>query len=92
MADLSAKTKQQYLNLKREPVNSSQIKAIGYSGEDSKMLTVEFHSGKPGHRIWGYHPVTIEGLHLLLRAESIGKYFNENIKTNPHVSQFNLSI
>lgn len=91
--DLNQKTKQHLLNeIKRIPVKSSNIAALGHTGDDSKTLTVEFHThDKPENIVWSYYPVTAQAFNLMLQAESVGKYFNENIKTNPHISGFKLN-
>lgn len=85
-SELSASSKKYYLDIPRTQVESSNIKSIGYT-EDSKALTVEFHSGD----IWYYYPVSAEGYKMVLFAESIGKAFNEHIKTNPSITSFKIS-
>ena len=65
---------------RHEIKGSSQIKAIGY--KPSKMLLeVEFHNGG----VYQYHPVTEEAHLELLKAASVGKYFNANIKGNDSI-------
>lgn len=90
--ELTQKTKDHLLEIKRVPVKSSNIAAVGHTGEDSKTLTVEFHTpGKAENTVWSYYPVTAQAFNLLLQAESVGKYFNSNIKTHPDVSGFKLN-
>ena len=57
------------------PVTSSQIAAIGHDGD---ILTVRFKNGA----LWQYADVTAEAFGKLQGAESVGKFFNANIK--PH--------
>lgn len=62
--------------MKRIPVESSQIKSIGYDPETLQM-DVEF---KPGS-VYRYFHIERE-LHLdFMASESKGKYFDANIKT-----------
>lgn len=65
------------IKVETHPVNSSNIKEIGWDG-DMKILQVNFWNGA----IYQYHPVTATGYQALKSAESVGKYFNENIKEN----------
>lgn len=91
--DLSPKAKQHYLDVKRIKVESSNIVSVGHSGDDSKFLTVEFHChGKKENDVWAYYPVTAQAFSLMVQAESVGKYFNENIKTHPHINGFKLTL
>lgn len=92
--DLTPKTKKHLMEeIKRVKVESSNICSVGHSGDDSKMLTVEFHcKDKPENTVWAYYPVTAQAFNLMLQAESVGKYFNANIKTHPDVTGFNLSV
>jgi hypothetical protein len=71
----------------RREVKSSQIKSIGYDNESS-TLEVEFTS--KGNPIWHYQPITAEGYHALLNAESIGKYFIANVRDNTLVTAIKL--
>lgn len=66
--------------VKMTKVNSSNIAAIGYN-EVKQTLVVLFHSGTT----YTYIPVLKETYEEFLKAESIGKYFHSNIKTNPKI-------
>jgi hypothetical protein len=61
--------------LKWRTVNSSCIHAVAYDRQ-RKVLYVEFnHGGRYTYQHIGYHRFS-----RLLKAESIGKYFNEAIR------------
>ena len=61
--------------MKREPVESSTLKSVGYSRKE-KTLQLEFTSGE----VYEYFQVP-EKLHLeLMTAASPGSYFNQQIK------------
>ena len=62
--------------MKRTPVQSSNIKSIGYE-EKSKVLEIEFHSGG----VYQYFSVPHEVYEGLINASSHGKYFHAHIKT-----------
>lgn len=70
-------TMEDLVNVKRTEVDSSNIKSIGYV-EESKILLIEFHSGD----IYSYSPITQEGYINLMKAESLGRYFHQNIRNN----------
>lgn len=57
------------------PVNSSNVQAIGYDA-DKKKLRVAFHNGS----VYDYHDVPQEAYDASLTAESVGKYLNTHIK------------
>ena len=62
--------------MKREPVESTAIKSIGYN-EDKKLLEVEIlETG----RIYKYFDVPLEEYLDLLDAKSLGEYYNRVIK------------
>jgi len=61
----------------RKPVESSNIKSIGYD-PTNRTLEVEFNSGG----IFQYSPITNEAYNMLISAESIGSYFHKNIRNN----------
>lgn len=65
----------------RKPVKSSQIKNVGF---DEKSFTLEIEFNRGG--IYQYSPITRDGYTQLLKAESVGKHFNENIKNNEQVT------
>lgn len=66
---------------KMTPVTSSQIKEVGYDAE-SRTLYIKFNRGG----MYSYNPITEEGYRSLMGAESLGKYFHENIKTNANIT------
>jgi len=59
----------------RVTVQSSVIASIGYSPGD-KTLEVEFQTG----RVYQYEGVPPKQHAALMAAESVGRYFNENIR------------
>ncbi len=62
--------------MKREPVESSAIKSIGYN-EDKQILEVQIlETG----RIYKYFDVPLEEYIDLLDAKSLGEYYNRVIK------------
>lgn len=61
--------------MERRPVDSSVIAAIGYD-ESSAILEVVFHTGRTYH----YFRVPPAEHEKLLRAKSIGEYFNRRIR------------
>lgn len=68
--------------MNRTPVTSSNVASVGY---DPKTMTleVEFHSGF----VYQYFDVP-ESIHLdLMRASSVGKYLNHNIKGSYRYTQ-----
>jgi len=58
------------------PIKSSNIQAIGYDKKELQLL-VEFKGGKT----FGYKYVSQDELKLLLSADSVGKHFNQFIKS-----------
>lgn len=63
--------------MKRKPVNSSNIKSIGYDGRNN-CLEIEFNNGS----IYEYSNVPNDIYLSLMSAPSHGKYFNQYIKKN----------
>lgn len=63
------------VKIKRIPVDSSMISAIGYDAED-KTLYAEFVN--TGY-IYAYHEVSQEEFEDIQQASSIGRYFRNNI-------------
>ncbi len=57
-------------------VNSSNIKAVEYLAEE-KVLRVLFKN----EVLYSYKDVAVEVFENLLKAESVGKFFNDNVKT-----------
>jgi len=61
--------------MNREPVESSNLKSVGYD-PDTKILEIEFHHGG----VYQYFDVP-ENTHFeLMSASSKGKYFHKFIK------------
>ena len=58
-------------------VISSNLKSCGYNPA-TKTLRVLFHNGGA----YQYSPITREEYMSLIKAESVGKFFNANIKDN----------
>lgn len=59
--------------MERIKVESSNLAAIGYDGND---LEVEFKNGS----VYKYYNVPFRVWEVLVKAESHGKYFNGHIK------------
>jgi len=62
---------------KRERVKSSVIASVGYDA-NQRRLEVGFHNG----RVYVYFEVPPSVYEELVMAESVGKFFNEQVK--PH--------
>lgn len=62
--------------MRRVPVDSSMIAAVGYGGDEGDTLEVEFKNGT----VYQYYGVPQEKVDGMLTAYSIGKYFNAEIK------------
>jgi hypothetical protein len=60
----------------RQEVTSSELRSVGYE-LDASVLEAEFHSGE----IYQYLDVPAEIVLELLKAESIGRYFNAHIRS-----------
>lgn len=74
-------TEVQFLGLPRKEVVSSNIFAVGYYSPE-KALIVEFARSAG---VYLYKPVTEQQYLEFLSAESLGKYFAANIKTNKDI-------
>lgn len=61
--------------MNREPVTSSNIKAVGYD-PSTNVLEVEFSSGT----IYQYADVPAQVYKDLMEAESVGRYFAANVR------------
>jgi len=59
------------------PVSSSNVSAVGYDAEFARLF-VEFTSGAT----YRYDGVEKDLYETLLKAESVGKFLNANIKGN----------
>ena len=62
--------------MKRTKVESSNIASVGYDQLDS-ILEIEFNSGA----IYQYENVPIRVYDVMMKADSVGKYFNAHIKS-----------
>lgn len=62
--------------MKREPVGSSTIAEVGYDA-DSRVLEVLFTNG----RIYQYFEVPERVFDELLRAGSVGQFFNTDVRS-----------
>ena len=60
----------------RTKVESSNIASIGYDQLDG-ILEIEFKSGA----IYQYENVPIRVYEVMMKADSVGKYFNAHIKS-----------
>jgi hypothetical protein len=64
--------------MKREPVESTAIKSVGYN-EDKHLLEVEIlETG----RIYQYKDVSVDEYLDFMDAKSLGEYYNRVIKEN----------
>ncbi len=63
--------------MKRFPVESSNIRSIGYDN-NRQTLEIEFYSGA----VFQYFDVSEEIYQAVISSESVGRYFHENIKSN----------
>ncbi|MEK0448884.1 MAG: hypothetical protein RL088_1152 [Verrucomicrobiota bacterium] len=61
--------------IERVPVDSSNLKSVGFD-EKSRVLEIQFHHGG----IYRYHDVPAETHAALMKAESKGRYFQTNIR------------
>ena len=61
--------------MNRKPVESSRIASVGYDPK-KKILEVEFAKGG---QIYHYSPITEEAYIQMMKAESVGKWFQKNI-------------
>ena len=62
--------------MKRQDVNSSMIKSVGYD-EITETLEVEFNNGQ----VWEYINVPELAYDEMMSSGSIGRYFHKNIKS-----------
>ena len=61
--------------MRRKPVSSSMIASVGYAAR-KRILEIEFVSG----RVYQYLDVERETYEALLKAPSLGTFFNEYVK------------
>ncbi|MGN6568183.1 MAG: KTSC domain-containing protein [Flavipsychrobacter sp.] len=61
--------------MKRLHIDSTTINSLAYNPDD-RLLEIEFQGGKVYH----YYDVPESIYYSLLKAESAGRYFNENIR------------
>ena len=62
--------------MKRKLVESSNLRSVGYD-EFLLVLEIEFNS----NAVYRYYGVPSEVHDELINAESVGKYFNANVKS-----------
>lgn len=60
--------------MKRTKVESSNIASVGY---ENNIMEIEFNSGA----IYQYENVPIRVYEVMMKADSVGKYFNAHIKS-----------
>lgn len=70
----------EYVEIALQPVESSQVRAIGYD-EATRTLAVTFVHGIGA--VYQYQGVAPEVHTAFVSAESIGKYFGKHIKSLP---------
>lgn len=70
----------QFTRVNMVSVKSSQIKEVGYM--EPNTLFIKFNNDK----VYSYVPVTQIAFTALVTAESVGKYFNVNIKDNKAIA------
>lgn len=61
--------------MKREPVKSSNLASVGYDSSDS-LLEIEFRDG----RIYQFFKIPLNIYKSLMKADSKGSYFYQNIR------------
>jgi hypothetical protein len=61
--------------MRRRPVDSSSLRSVGYDPR-LRMLEIEFHSGS----VYQYLNVPQTVFEELFTQDSLGTYFNENIR------------
>ena len=74
---LKKKKKKFGKSMKRTPVESSNLKSVGYD-PGSKKMHVGFHTGA----VYEYDGVEPEDHEAMMNAESIGKHFNKHVRMN----------
>lgn len=62
--------------MKRTKVESSNVASVGYDQLDG-ILEIEFNSGA----IYQYENVPVRVYEVMMKADSVGKYFNAHIKS-----------
>ena len=62
--------------MQRQSVESSNLRSVGYD-EFLLVLEIEFKSGA----VYRYYGVPSEVHDEIINAESVGKYFNANVKS-----------
>lgn len=72
-------------NITRVDVESLQIQSVGYS-EKSSVLEIEFKGGG----VYQYKNVSPKTYVDLLEAESVGRYFGQNIKKDTEQYPFTM--
>ncbi|HEY0139849.1 MAG TPA: KTSC domain-containing protein [Thermoanaerobaculia bacterium] len=74
-------------DMRRVPVDSSVIATVGYSPK-SKLLEVEFQTGF----VYQYYEVPKRVYDALMRAKSVGSYFNRFIRDKYRFSDLSTAI
>lgn len=75
-----AYSEKEYLHIEMQPVESGQIRAIGYDA-NKQILAVTFARG--GGAIYHYPGVSRETYDAFMAAESKGTFFGQHIKDLP---------
>lgn len=65
--------------MKREAVNSSVLKSVGYD-KKKKILETEIVNNE----VYAYYQIPYSAYYNLMKAPSLGKYYNEVIKKHPY--------
>ena len=73
------------MNIPLQSVKSSQIAAVGYDAS-SETLAIQFHTGVERGIVYHYAPVPSGMYYSLLGAESIGRFFGQQIKGNDAIT------
>lgn len=63
------------INMKLNPINSSNIKAIGW---ENNTLHIQFRNGS----VYEYKDVPKEEYDAMLKSDFVGSYYHKNIKGN----------
>jgi hypothetical protein len=61
--------------MRRQPVESSVVRSVGYD-QAERIMEIEFHND----RVYRYFVVPQSVYQQLLAAPSFGRYFNENVR------------
>ena len=61
--------------IEHDRVDSSMISTVGYDKEE-EILEIKFHNGS----LYRYEGVPVGEYYDMIQADSVGKYFNQNLK------------